>query len=61
MAARGLRRDAGRTGQFARGERTAIHQHIEHVGPARIADQRTDLRQPGLIERGRHPNSDAIL
>jgi len=28
---------------------------------ARIADQRTDLRQPGLIERGRHPSSDAIL
>jgi hypothetical protein len=61
MPSRGLRRYAGSRGQFPGRQRTTIHQRIEHVRPAGIADQRPDLRQSGLPEHGRGPNAGAIL
>lgn len=42
MRARGLRRDAGLAGQFARGQRPAGQQRGQHVGARRIADQRSN-------------------
>ena len=42
MAARGLRRDVRRVGEFARGQRAAVEQRDQHVGARRIADQRGD-------------------
>src|SRR5665213_1443519 len=54
MPACRLRRDAGRGREFSGRQRPAVHQRIQHVGPAGIADQRADLREPALIEHDCH-------
>ena len=47
MPARGLRRDARGIGEFAGGQRSAIHQGQEHVRSRRLANQRGDFGNEG--------------
>lgn len=46
-----LRRHAGGGRELSCRQRPAIHERVEHVGPAGIADQRADLREPALLKR----------
>ena len=52
MAARRLGGDACAPGEFARGQRLAAHESVQHIGSRAVADQRADL---GDHDRGYHP------
>src|SRR5690242_11799626 len=51
MSARGLRRDVGRIGELARGQRAPVEQRAQDIGPGRIADER---RNRGHVENFAH-------
>ena len=43
-----LRRDAGDAGELGGGERTSVHQRVQHARARRVSGKRGDFRERGI-------------